>query len=130
MINLKTPEQASWGRVCDMSKSGLSAILPLQFAPADLVQLEMADSVLLGRVAYSIPEGPEFRTGIALERVQLGDSDLSNLLQEIPGKPWPVHPDWSTPKSTSANCRALQVRLAVKVQKLMGWSAAFTSEQV
>jgi hypothetical protein len=95
-MNLRTPERASWGRVCDMSKSGLSAILPLRFVPADLVQLEMADSVLLGRVAYSIPEGPEFRTGIALERVQLGDSDLSNLLQEIlrqtmPGTPGVEH---------------------------------------
>src|ERR1019366_5278952 len=92
MINLRTSEQAPWGRVCDMSKSGLSTVLPLQSVPDDLIQLEMADSVLLGRVVYSIPEGSQFRTGITLERVRIGDSDVANLLQEIlrqtmPGTP-------------------------------------------
>jgi hypothetical protein len=65
-----------------MSKSGISVILPLPFAPADAVQLEMADSILLGRVVYSNPEGSQFRIGIEVDRVELGDSDLSNALQE------------------------------------------------
>ena len=85
-------EQASWGRVCDMSKSGINAVLPLPFAPADLVQLEMADSVLLGRVVYSIPEGSQFLIGIAVQRVELGDSDVSNLLQEALRETMPRRP--------------------------------------
>lgn len=82
MTNIRTREQASLGRVCDMSKAGISVTLPLQFVPTDLVQLEMADSVLLGRVVYSNPEGSQFRIGIEVDRVELGDSDLSNILQE------------------------------------------------
>lgn len=82
VTNLSTREQASLSRVCDMSKAGISAILPLQFAPADLVQLDVADSVLIGRVVYSNPEGSQFRVGIEVHRVELGNSDVSNLLQE------------------------------------------------
>ena len=96
VTNLRAREKASWGRVCDMSKSGITVVPPLQFAPADLVQLEMADSVLLGCVVYSIPEDSQFRTGIVVQRVQLGDSDVSNLLQEtlretIPSTPGVEH---------------------------------------
>jgi hypothetical protein len=82
VTNLRTQEQTALSRVCDLSKAGISAILPLPFASADLVQLEVADSVLLGRVVYSNPEGSEFRIGIEVHRVKLGDSDVSNLLQE------------------------------------------------
>jgi hypothetical protein len=87
-----TPEQSSLGRVRDMSQSGISVVVPLQFAPGDLVQLDMADSVLLGRVAYSTPEGSQFRVGMEIQRVQLGDSDLSNLLQSTLRETMPLTP--------------------------------------
>ena len=64
-----------------MSESGISVILPQSFAPANLVELEIADSVLAGRVVYSNQDGTMFRVGIEIQRVQLGNSDLSNLLQ-------------------------------------------------
>ena len=92
MTNLRTRKQASLSRVCDMSKAGISAILPLQFAPADLVQLEVADSVLLGRVVYSNPEGSQFHIGIEVHKVKLGDSDVSNLLQETLRETMPSTP--------------------------------------
>ena len=92
VTNLRARVQACWGRVCDMSKSGINLVLPLPFAPADLLQLDMADSVLLGRVVYSIPEGSQFRIGIAVQRVQLGNSDVSNLLQETLRETMPSTP--------------------------------------
>ena len=74
--------QSGLGRTCDISESGLSVMQSFGLAEGDLVQLEMADSVLTGRVAYSNPEGAEFRVGIEVHRVQLGHSNLSNLLQK------------------------------------------------
>jgi hypothetical protein len=81
VTNRTTPEQSSTGEICDMSEKGISVILPLEFAPADLIELETADSILTGRVVYSNPEGSRFRVGIEIQKVQLGHSDLSNLLQ-------------------------------------------------
>jgi PilZ domain len=92
VTNLTTREQASSSRVCDMSKGGISAILPLRFVPADLVQLEVADSVLLGRVVYSNPEGSQFRIGIEVHKVKLGVSDVSNHLQETLRETMPSTP--------------------------------------
>ena len=69
------------GKLCDLSESGVSVVLPFQFATADLVELEVADSLLIGRVIYSNPENSLFRVGIEVQKVQLGNSDLSNLLQ-------------------------------------------------
>jgi len=81
VTDLTTRAQACLGRVSDISKSGISVILPIRFATGDLVQLEMADSILAGRVVYSNPEETLFRIGIEVDRIHLGDSDLSNLLQ-------------------------------------------------
>jgi hypothetical protein len=80
VTNLKT-RQSGLGRTCDISESGLSVMQPLQLIAGDLVELEMADSTLSGRVAYSNQEGAEFRVGIEVERIQLGHSGLSNLLE-------------------------------------------------
>jgi len=80
VTNLLT-KQSVLGRTCDISESGISVVQPLQLAAGDFVELEMADSRLAGRVAYSNPEGMEFRLGIEVQRVQLGDSGLSSLLQ-------------------------------------------------
>lgn len=80
VTNLLT-KQSGLGRTCDISESGISVVQPLQLAAGDFVELEMADSRLAGRVAYSNPEGTEFRLGIEVQRVQLGDSGLSSLLQ-------------------------------------------------
>jgi hypothetical protein len=81
VTNLQT-KQSGLGRTCDISESGISVVQPLQLAVGDFVELEMADSTLAGRVAHSNPEGTDFRVGIEVQRVHLGDSDLSSLLQQ------------------------------------------------
>ena len=99
VMNRTTSKQASIGQVCDMSEQGISVVLPHQFAPADVVELEIADSLLTGTVAYSNAEGSLYRIGIEIQNVQLGNSDLSNLLQRtllesmpsVPGVEQEVH---------------------------------------
>lgn len=81
VTKLSEVEQSTYGRVSDISNSGLSVVIPIQLAPGDLIRLEMADSVLNGHVIYSKTEGCLFRTGIEVEQVLLGDTGLSQLLQ-------------------------------------------------
>jgi hypothetical protein len=88
--------QTACGRVSDLSKSGVSVTLPIQLAPGDSVQLEMADSVLAGTVAYSNPDGAEFRTGIEVVQVLLGQSDLSHILQRTLLEAMPATPGLET----------------------------------
>jgi len=80
VTNLRT-KQSGMGRTCDISASELSLVLPIALVMGDDVQIEMADSVLFGRVACSKPEGPQFRSRIEVQRVQFGTSSLANLLQ-------------------------------------------------
>jgi hypothetical protein len=73
--------ESSRGRVVDISQSGLSVDLPIQFTPGEVVQLEMADSVISGRVVHSTAGDTGFRTGVEVVKVTLGATDLSYLLQ-------------------------------------------------
>jgi hypothetical protein len=76
-------ERSALARVLDISNSGVSVGLPLQLAPGEMVEIEIADSTLYGHVIYSQPDDSLFRTGIEAIRVVLGPTDLSNLLQRI-----------------------------------------------
>jgi hypothetical protein len=91
VTNIQTKESVL-GRTCDISESGISVVQPLQLAAGDVVELEMADSTLAGRVAYSNPEGTEFRLGIEVQHVHLGDSNLSSLLQRTLVETMPTLP--------------------------------------
>ena len=84
------------GRVLDISQSGLSVDLPMQLAPGDAVQLEMADSVVTGRVVHATPGGSGFRTGIEVVKVTLGATDLSYLLQRTLLEVLPATPGLET----------------------------------
>ncbi len=80
------------GSTCDISESGISVVVPFELSEGDLVQMEMADSHLFGRVAYSKAEGSEFRVGIEVQRIELGNSDLSSLLQQTLEETMPAVP--------------------------------------
>jgi hypothetical protein len=78
------------GQVCDISRSGICANLPLDLKPGAAVRLQIADSTLFGHVVYSNPDGARFRVGMEVVRVLLGGTDHSRLLQstlkeELPG---------------------------------------------
>jgi len=103
------PTIFAYGETLDMSESGMGVSLPRPFMPSSLVQLEIADSVLQGFVAYcrewspmsepsfarnkswvggsdSEGEGPpertNFRAGIEVVEAIIGTSGLSQLLRE------------------------------------------------
>ena len=80
VTDLKTG-QSCLGSVCGILESGISVVQSLQLAPDDLVRLELADCVAVGRIAHSNAEGKQFRVGIEVQRFKMGDSSLSNLLQ-------------------------------------------------
>lgn len=93
VTRLNKLNESANGLVGDISTSGLSVIIPMQLASDEPVELEIADSVLSGRVVYSNPENSLFRTGIAVNQIRLGTTGLSHLLQmtiseamsEVPG---------------------------------------------
>jgi hypothetical protein len=81
VIRLKRQEQSVAGRLEDISEAGVSLVLPCELVPDELVRLEAADSTLFGHVVYSTWKRNAFRTGVELERVLLGGTDLADLLR-------------------------------------------------
>ena len=67
----------------DISDSGMCVVVPLQLGSGDLVRLDVADSVLFGLVTSAVPENSDWRTGIEIQRVLLGESELSQLLHQV-----------------------------------------------
>src|SRR5580698_4592657 len=64
LLSLTDPSRVCRGRMADISKSGLSLLLPIQFGPGDLVKVDFADSSLFGYVVHSGPQDGAFRTGV------------------------------------------------------------------
>lgn len=63
--------------------------IPLELGPGDIVRLDVTDTVLFGFVTYSRPDETShaslkpWRTGIEIQKVLLGDSDLATLLRTV-----------------------------------------------
>jgi hypothetical protein len=81
VIRIRTQEPSIAGRLEDISEAGVCLILPCELTPEELVRLEAADSTLFGHVIYSSWKRNAFRTGVELERVLLGGTDLADLLR-------------------------------------------------
>lgn len=71
------------GTLLDLSVSGLCVLLPEHKTEGTVVKLDFAGTELYGYIAYSNEEDGRFRTGIAVERVLVQASDLSNILENI-----------------------------------------------
>ena len=88
--------QTVTGHVVDFSQAGICVVAPLQLLAANAtrnkVQLEIADSVLIGHAAYSHPEGDYFRSGIAVEQVWLGGTEQGLNLQVVLLEAMPATP--------------------------------------
>jgi hypothetical protein len=63
------------GEAIDMSRSGIGVSLPIQFPSGSLVQLDIADSVLYGFVAYARSLPPSASTSFARNKVWIGASE-------------------------------------------------------
>jgi hypothetical protein len=81
--NLTQPDQSATGWILDVSESGMAVLLRLQLASGDMVQIDIADCELFGHVIYVREENGAYRTGIDVEQVLLGRSDLTRLVQAL-----------------------------------------------
>ena len=86
------------GHVADLSRTGLGVFLASQLPDGTPLRLEAADSVLYGFVVSSVTqEDARVRTGIELQQVLIGATDLSRVLEhnlraflpEVTGLPAP-----------------------------------------
>jgi hypothetical protein len=83
VTRLKRQEESVRGRIEDVSESGLCIILPCELHPDEMVKLKAADSTLYGYVVHSAWKRNAFRTGIEVEQVLLGRTDLADLLRSV-----------------------------------------------
>lgn len=87
LTDLQHLGNSACGTLSDISTSGICVVTPLEFSPADSVRIDLADTALYGFVTYSRPEKNDtervWRTGIEVQRVILGGSDLATLLKQI-----------------------------------------------
>ena len=83
VTRLKKREQTVAGRLEDISGTGVCLILPCELLPNELVGLKAADSTLFGHVVYSAWKRNAFRTGVEVEQVLLGGTDLADLLRSV-----------------------------------------------
>jgi hypothetical protein len=93
VTDLAKPGRTGKGRMTDISKSGMGVTVPFEVAAGDIVQLNIEDSTLFGFVVHARQEAECCRAGIEIQRVLIGGSDLSRVLQlalrqalpEVPG---------------------------------------------
>ena len=81
VVRLKNKDQIVSGRLEDISESGMCLILPSELVVDELVRLEAADCTLFGHVVHCTWQRNAFRTGVEVERVLLGNTDLAELLR-------------------------------------------------
>ena len=74
--------QTSNGPVVNISRSGMAARLPFQFQPNDVVRIELDGVTVYGHVIHVGEEAP-YLTGFEIEKVLLGNSDLTALLNSL-----------------------------------------------
>ncbi len=75
------------GELIDISESGVSVLLAAQLPSGALVRIDIADTQVYGQICYTNPEAGAYRTGIAVERILLGSSDLSSILRAVLERP-------------------------------------------
>jgi hypothetical protein len=79
---LDSGEETS-GKLLDISESGVGLLFRTASDPGRMVKLELLGLVFYGHVAYSNPEGGEFRTGIDVEPALLNSSNLLELVNNF-----------------------------------------------
>jgi hypothetical protein len=83
VTDLLKPGHSAAGTICDISSSGIGVVSPLPLSAGDVVRLDVAESVLFGIVTHATAGEPGSRTGIEIQRVMIGGSELSDLLHQV-----------------------------------------------
>lgn len=93
VANLTQGEAAgtSTAWMLDASKSGIAMLTRTRFGMNDTVRLDFQDCQLFGHIIYVTEEdGGMFRTGVSVEEVLLGRSDLARLVEALSAASQPV----------------------------------------
>lgn len=83
VTDLARPGRCVAGLLHDISNSGVCVLTPIPLEAGDPVRLEIRDASFFGIVTYSRAEESSWRSGVAVQRVLLGGSDLSRLLEAL-----------------------------------------------
>ena len=87
LTDLQHLGSSACGTIRDISTSGVCVVTPLELSPGDTVRMDIADTALYGFVTHSQAEKVSgertWRTGIEVQRVLVGDSDLAKLVKRI-----------------------------------------------
>jgi hypothetical protein len=70
-----------YGKLEDISDSGISSVFPAQLEPGAIVKLEILGLTLYGHIVYSNAEDGGYRTGVFVEPALLDSSNITELVQ-------------------------------------------------
>jgi hypothetical protein len=77
------PEKDAFGRLIDISESGVGVSLRTQAEPGTMVKLEILGIIFYGQVAYSKQTDTGFQTGIFVEPALLDSSNIIELVNSF-----------------------------------------------
>ncbi len=77
------PQKDGFGRLLDISESGVGVMLRTPADPGAMVKLEILGIIFYGQVAYSKPEEAGFQTGIFVEPALLDSSNIVELVNSF-----------------------------------------------
>ncbi len=77
------PGKDAFGRLIDISESGVGILLRTQADPGAMVKLEILGVIFYGQVAHSKPEDTGFQTGIFVEPALLDSSNIIELVNSF-----------------------------------------------
>ena len=80
---LSEPEMRLEGRVVDASGRGLGLVTPIPLPPGAAIRIEMDDSMVLGESIYCRSDGDGHFTGVELDQVLVGLTELSRNLTAL-----------------------------------------------
>ena len=81
VTDLAKPARSGAGRMTDISVTGMGVAVPFELAEGDIVQLDVDDSFLYGIVVHARADGSRYVAGVEIQRVLIGGSDMSRILQ-------------------------------------------------
>ncbi len=76
-------EKRMEGRAVDISGQGVRILVPEAIAAGFAVKIELEDSLILGEVCYSQPDGRGFLAGIEIDQVLTGLGELARLNRNL-----------------------------------------------
>jgi hypothetical protein len=82
-LTLLDSEEGSFGRLIDISESGVGILLRAPVDPGAMVKLEILGIIFYGQVAYSRPEDNGFQIGIFVEPALLDSSNIIELVNSF-----------------------------------------------